>query len=122
MLANLSSAMQVASGGDFSDKKSKSPELRALLETFVSSSDEIAYATLLNFDAKGISAGRIAPTHSFSGSSSALFAARDGRVYSGQRSSRRRQKRGDSLSGQFPGADGPRFMGMIATVSICNSY
>ena len=37
------------------------PELRALLENFVSSSDDIAYATLLNSDAKGISAGRIAP-------------------------------------------------------------
>ena len=61
MLANLSSAIQVASGGDIGDEHVESPELRALLENFVSSSDDIAYATLLNADAKGISAGRIAP-------------------------------------------------------------
>ena len=39
----------------------EAPELRALLENFVSSSDNLAYATLLNSEAKGISAGRIAP-------------------------------------------------------------
>ena len=61
MLANLSSAIQVASGGDIGSKNIEAPELRALLENFVSSSDEIAYATLLNSDAKGISAGRIEP-------------------------------------------------------------
>ena len=61
MQANLSSAIQVASGGDMGDNNIEAPELRALLENFVSSSDEIAYATLLNSDAKGISAGRIAP-------------------------------------------------------------
>ena len=61
MLANLSSAIQVASGGDIGETNIHSPELRALLENFVSSSDEIAYATLLNSDAKGIFAGSIAP-------------------------------------------------------------
>ena len=45
MLANLSSAIQVASGGDIGSKNIQAPELRALLENFVSSSDEIAYAT-----------------------------------------------------------------------------
>jgi HD-GYP domain-containing protein (c-di-GMP phosphodiesterase class II) len=87
MLVNLSSAIQVASGGDIGDKHIEAPELRALLENFVSSSDsdEIAYATLLNADAKGISAGRIAPDaflqreleHAYS-------AAREGRAYTGQ--------------------------------------
>src|SRR5262250_1386179 len=58
MLANLSSAIQVASGGDIGEKNIEAPELRALLENFVSSSsDEIAYATLLNSEAKGITAG-----------------------------------------------------------------
>ena len=57
MLANLSSAIQVASGGDIGEANIQAPELRALLENFVSSSDEIAYATLLNSEAKGISAG-----------------------------------------------------------------
>ena len=59
MLAILSSAIQVASGGDIGSKNIEAPELRALLENFVSSSDELAYATLLNSEAKGISAGRI---------------------------------------------------------------
>jgi HD-GYP domain-containing protein (c-di-GMP phosphodiesterase class II) len=85
MLANLSSAVQVASGGDIGTKNIEAPELRALLENFVSSSDELAYATLLNSEAKGISAGRIAPDaflqrelqHGFD-------AARDGRAYTGQ--------------------------------------
>ena len=61
MLSNFSSAVQVASGGDISGDNVQAPELRALLETFVSSSDDVAYATLLNSDAKGISAGRITP-------------------------------------------------------------
>ena len=38
MLANLSSALQVASGGDITDENVEAPELRALLENFVSSS------------------------------------------------------------------------------------
>ena len=85
MLANLSSAIQVASGGDIGDQNIESPELRALLENFVSSSDEIAYATLLNSDAKGISAGRIAPDAFLQRElERAYAAARDGRVYSGQ--------------------------------------
>ena len=61
MLADLSFAIQVASGGDIGGKNIEAPELRALLENFVSSSDEIAYATLLNSEGKGKTAGRIAP-------------------------------------------------------------
>src|SRR5579871_3724734 len=59
MLANLSSAVQVTSGNDISGDNVEVPELRALLETFVSSSNDLAYVTLVNADAKGISAGRI---------------------------------------------------------------
>ncbi len=85
MLANLSSAIQVASGGDIGEKNVGSPELRALLENFVSSSDEIAYATLLNSEAKGISAGRIAPDAFLNRElERAYAAARDGRAYNGQ--------------------------------------
>ena len=85
MLANLSSAIQVASGGNIGDKNVESPELRALLENFVSSSDEIAYATLLNSEAKGISAGRIAPDAFLNRElERAYAAARDGRAYNGQ--------------------------------------
>jgi HD-GYP domain-containing protein (c-di-GMP phosphodiesterase class II) len=85
MLANLSSAIEIASGGDIGEKNIEAPELRALLENFVSSSDEIAYATLLNSDAKGISAGRIAPDAFLQRElERAYAAARDGRVYNGQ--------------------------------------
>jgi HD-GYP domain-containing protein (c-di-GMP phosphodiesterase class II) len=85
MLANLSSAVQIASGGDIGDKHIEAPELRALLENFVSSSDDLAYATLLNSDAKGISAGRIAPDAFLQRELQHAFdAARDGRAYTGQ--------------------------------------
>jgi response regulator RpfG family c-di-GMP phosphodiesterase len=85
MLANLSSAIQVASGGDIGTQNIEAPELRALLENFVSSSDELAYATLLNADAKGISAGRIAPDAFLQRElERAYAAAREGRVYNGQ--------------------------------------
>ena len=85
MLANLSSAIQVASGGDIGSKNIEAPELRALLENFVSSSDELAYATLLNSEAKGISAGRITPDAFLQREMQHGFdAARDGRAYNGQ--------------------------------------
>jgi len=118
MLANLSSAIQVASGGDIADKNIDAPELRALLENFVSSSDEIAYATLLNSDAKGISAGRIAPDAFLQRElERAYAAARDGRVYNGQalvvgegKSSR------TVFLVSYPVKYGERFLGMIASV------
>jgi HD-GYP domain-containing protein (c-di-GMP phosphodiesterase class II) len=85
MLANLSSAIQVASGGDIGDKNIEAPELRALLENFVSSSDEIAYATLLNADAKGIRAGRISTDAFLQRELERAYAAAiDGRAYNGQ--------------------------------------
>src|SRR5205807_8580565 len=85
MLSNLSSAIQVSSGGDVSSKNISAPELRALLENFVSSSDDVAYATLLNSEAKGISAGRIAPDAFMQRElERAYTAAIDGRAYNGQ--------------------------------------
>jgi len=118
MLANLSSSMQVASGGDFGGKNIEAPELRALLENFVSSSDEIAYATLLNAEAKGISAGRIAPDAFLNRElERAYSAARDGRVYNGQALV---VGEGKSAHTVFlvsaPVRYGPRFLGMIASV------
>ncbi|HZR28580.1 MAG TPA: HD domain-containing phosphohydrolase [Terriglobales bacterium] len=59
MISNLASAIQVASGGDLKGEHLDTPELRALLEKFVSSSDNISYATLLNSEFKGITAGKI---------------------------------------------------------------
>jgi len=63
----------------------EAPELRALLENFVSSSNDLAYATLLNSEAKGISAGRIAPDAFLQRElERAYAAAREGRAYNGQ--------------------------------------
>ncbi len=118
MLANLSSAIQVASGGDFGNKNIQAPELRALLETFVSSSDEIAYAMLLNSDAKGISAGRIAPDAFLQRELQHAFdASRDGRAYNGQA-----LRVGDGTSARSvllvssPVSYGGRFLGMVGAV------
>jgi HD-GYP domain-containing protein (c-di-GMP phosphodiesterase class II) len=85
MLANLSSSVQVESGNDIGGENISTPELRALLENFVSSSNDIAYATLLNSDAKGVSAGRIDPDAFLQRELERAYqAAREGRVYSGQ--------------------------------------
>ena len=85
MVGNLNSAIQVASGGDLRNEHVTAPELRALLEQFVSSSGDISYATLLNTDTKGISAGRITPDVFLQAELTRAFAAaRDGRAYSGQ--------------------------------------
>jgi HD-GYP domain-containing protein (c-di-GMP phosphodiesterase class II) len=118
MLANLSSAIQVASGGDIGDKNIEAPELRALLENFVSSSDEIAYATLLNSDAKGISAGRIAPDAFLQRElERAYAAAHDGRVYSGQALVVGEGKTSHTVFlVSSPVMYGSRFLGMSASV------
>jgi HD-GYP domain-containing protein (c-di-GMP phosphodiesterase class II) len=85
MLGNESSAIQIASAGDISGTHVERPELRALLENFVSSSADIAYATLLNADGKGISAGRIAPDAFLRRELERGFAAaRENRIYNGQ--------------------------------------
>ena len=85
MLANLASAIQVASGSDLREDHVNTPELRALLEKFVSSSPDVAYATLLNPEAKGISAGRVVPDDFFRKDlERAFIAAGQGRAYTGQ--------------------------------------
>jgi HD-GYP domain-containing protein (c-di-GMP phosphodiesterase class II) len=90
MLANLSSSIQVMmlaspSGNELSAENLLTPEMRAMLENFVSSSNDIAYATLLNADAKGVSAGRIEPDAFLQRELERAYqASREGRVYSGQ--------------------------------------
>jgi HD-GYP domain-containing protein (c-di-GMP phosphodiesterase class II) len=118
MLANLSSAIQVASGGDIGEKNIEAPELRALLENFVSSSDEIAYATVLNSEAKGISAGKISPDAFLQRElERAYAAARDGRVYNGQALVVGEGKNARTVFiVSSPVQYGPRFLGMIASV------
>src|SRR6266481_2516976 len=85
MLTNLASSIQVTTGNDIGAQNMASPELRALLENFVSSSNDIAYATVLNVDAKGISAGRIEPDAFLQRElERAYTAAHEKRGYSGQ--------------------------------------
>jgi len=118
MLANLSSAIQIASGGDISEKNINSPELRALLENFVSSSDDVAYVTVLSSEAKGISAPPIAPDAFLNRElERAYSAARDGRVYNGQAlvvGEGKTQRTVFVVS--TPVKYGDRFLGMIASV------
>ncbi len=118
MLANLSSALQVASGGDITSEHVEAPELRALLENFVSSSEDLAYATLLNSEAKGISAGRIAPDAFLQRElESAYTAAREGRAYNGQAlvvGNGKSQRTVVLVS--TPVMYGGRFLGMIGSV------
>jgi HD-GYP domain-containing protein (c-di-GMP phosphodiesterase class II) len=118
MLGNLSSAVQVASGGDIGAKNIEAPELRALLENFVSSSDELAYATLLNSDAKGISAGRIAPDAFLQRELQHAFdAARDGRAYTGQALQVEDGKASRTVVlVSSPVSYGGRFLGMVGAV------
>jgi HD-GYP domain-containing protein (c-di-GMP phosphodiesterase class II) len=118
MLANLASSIQVTTGNDISSRNIEAPELRALLEHFVSSSNDIAYATVLNADAKGISAGRIEPDAFLQRElERAYTAAHEKRGYSGQplvvgsgKSSR------TVLLVSTPIVYGDRFLGMIGSV------
>ena len=85
MQANLASALQIASGGDLTGEHVQAPELRALLENFVSSSEDLDYATLLNSEGKGITAGRIEPDAFLQRELEQAYAAsRDLRAYNGQ--------------------------------------
>jgi len=118
MLANLASSIQVTSGNDIGAQNIEAPELRALLENFVSSSADLAYATVLNADAKGISAGRIEPDAFLQRElERAYAAAREGRGYTGQplvvgsgKSAR------TVMLVSTPVKYGDRFLGMIGSV------
>ena len=118
MLANLSSALQVASGGDFTSEHVEAPELRALLENFVSSSDDLAYATLLNSEGKGISAGRIAADAFLQRELERGYAAaREGRIYNGQALAVGNGKSSRTVVlVSAPVLVGGRFVGMIGSV------
>lgn len=117
MLGNLSSAIQVTSGGDIGTTKVNTPELRALLERFVSSSSDLAYATLLNTEAKGQAVGRISPDEFLQREFYRGFsAARDGRSYTGQPLSVGSGKdRKTVLVVAVPVQAGGRFLGMVGT-------
>jgi HD-GYP domain-containing protein (c-di-GMP phosphodiesterase class II) len=118
MLANLASSIQVTSGNDIGAQNVEAPELRALLENFVSSSNDLAYATVFNADGKGIKAGRIEPDAFLQREvERAYAAAREGRGYSGQplvvgsgKSAR------TVMLVSTPIMYGDRFLGMIGSV------
>jgi HD-GYP domain-containing protein (c-di-GMP phosphodiesterase class II) len=84
MMGNFAAATQVASGGDLRGDRVNRPELRALLERFVSSSNTFVYATLVNSESRGIQAGRI-PIDDFLRRQleHAFAAAAEGRAYNG---------------------------------------
>jgi putative nucleotidyltransferase with HDIG domain len=85
MLANFATSAEVASGGNLGAGRVDSPQLQSLLERFVLSSGDLAYATLLNPESKGISAGRVQPDPFMQRELERAFkAAREGRSYSGQ--------------------------------------
>jgi putative nucleotidyltransferase with HDIG domain len=118
MLANLSSALQVSSGGDLTGEHVQAPELRALLENFVSSSGDLVSATVLNSDAKGISAGRIAPDDFLQSElQRAYTASREGRAYNGQALVVGSGKSARTVMlVSTPVMYGGRFLGMIGSV------
>src|SRR3989442_15471775 len=118
MQTNLASALQVASGGDLTGDHVQAPELRALLENFVSSSEDLDYSTLLNSEAKGISAGRFEPDAFLQRElEQAYAAARESRAYNGQPLVVGNGKSSKTVMlVSTPVTFGGRFLGMIASV------
>jgi HD-GYP domain-containing protein (c-di-GMP phosphodiesterase class II) len=119
MMGNLASAVQVASSNDLSGTHLASPELRAILEKFVSSSDNVSYATLVNSESKGISAGRNFLLDDFMRREleHAFAAATDGRAYNGpaMQAGGGKDSRIVRLISVPVSSDG-KFMGMIGVI------
>jgi putative nucleotidyltransferase with HDIG domain len=117
-LGNISAAVLVASGGDLSGDHINTPELRALVERFTSSADILDYATLVNDEGKGVSAGRIAPDAFVQRElEHAFVAARQGRIYSGQAltvGSGKNQR--TTMLVSTPVMSNQHFLGMLGTV------
>jgi putative nucleotidyltransferase with HDIG domain len=118
MQGNLGSALQVASGGDLTGEHVQAPELRALLENFISSSEDLDYATLLNSEAKGISAGRIEPDAFLQRELEQAYAAgRESRAFNGQPLVVGNGKGARTVMlVSTPVTYGGRFLGIIASV------
>ncbi len=118
MLASLVSALQISSGGNLSGDHISTPELRALLQEFVTNSPDVVYATLLNTEKKGITAGRMQ-----AGELDAFMqrelergftAAADARAYNGQALEQGAGKNGRTVMlVSTPIVAGGRFIGMI---------
>ena len=117
-LGNLAAAVLVTSGGNLTGDHVNTPELRALVERFTSSSDILDYATLLNDEGKGVSAGRIAPDAFVQRElEHAFVAAREGRIYNGQAltvGSGKEQR--TTMLVSTPVSSNDHFLGMIGVV------
>lgn len=85
MLGNFAAGVLAATNGNLDGDRVSSPQLRALLESYVTSSTDIGYATLVNGQSKGIYNGRIELDAFMSRELDRAFAAsREGRIYNGQ--------------------------------------
>ena len=118
VLENMTSAIVINSGGDIGANKVNSPELRALLERLVSSSNDLAYATLLNTEGKGQSVARVNPDEFLQGELQRGFnAARDSRKYTGQALTLGggATRRHTVVVVTVPVLAGGRFIGMLGT-------
>jgi len=118
MLENLSTGIQVASGGNIAGDEVSAPELRALLERFVTSNGDLAYATLLNAEARGISAGKVEPDEFLQRELERAFnAAREGRRYTGHPLTLGAGKKATTVMlVSEPIMMGGRFLGMLGAV------
>jgi HD-GYP domain-containing protein (c-di-GMP phosphodiesterase class II) len=118
MLENLSTGIQVASGGNIAGDEVSAPELRALLERFVTSNSDLAYSTLLNAEARGISAGKIEPDEFLQRELERAFnAAREGRRYTGHPLTLGAGKKATTVMlVSEPIMMGGRFLGMLGAV------
>ena len=118
MLQNLGSAVKVSTGSNISGEHVSTPELRALLEQFVSSESDVVYASILNSEARGISAGKIQPDSFVQREFERAFAAsREARPYTGQPLTVSDGHRSHTVVVMsFPLIESGRFLGMIGTV------
>ena len=118
MLQNLGSAVKVSTGSNISGEHVATPELRALLEQFVSSESDVVYATILNDEARGISAGKIQPDSFIQREFERAFAAaRESRIYTGQPLTLSDGKKTHTVVVMsLPLVDSGRYVGMIGTV------
>lgn len=118
MLQNLGSAVKVSTGSNITGEHVSTPELRALLEQFVSSESDVVYASILNSEARGISAGKIQPDSFVQREFERSFAAaRESRPYTGQPLAVSDGKKSHTVVVMsLPLVDSGRFVGMIATV------
>lgn len=118
VMGNLSAATQVASGGDLGGGHVNQPELRALLEKFVSSSNTFAFVTLVNSESRGIQAGRIHLDDFMRRELEHAFAAAtEGRAYNGPAMAIGAGTTGRTVMlVSTPVNAGNRFLGMLGVV------